>query len=174
MLENLFVVIIVSFIVGVLTKYVDMIYDNKIPHIKHIEKMLGIVYGILIGVVGTIAIETLPLIFATLIGLTAALKINRIGHILGVLSALFVVIFFGFEQFSIALLVVFIAVNIIDEISNNMADKRKNTKLSAFFVARPFLEIASFSASYVTGQWVIWFVILSYDIGYNLTIRLFK
>jgi len=164
---------IIAFLVGVLTRYVDLIEDHKAKSFRYANIIFGCVYGLLIifAVVNFTAIA--PLVIGTIIGLFIANKIDRIGHVAGVSIFIILLLFFYFnfevDIIFVYLVIIFAVVNFIEEKLNNMFDKIKTKKLFGKILNyRPLLEVATFIISAYTGLWILWFTLFSYDIGYNL------
>jgi len=163
---------IIAFLVGVLTRYVDLIEDHKAKSFRYANIILGFVYGLFILFVVVNFKVVAPLVIGTIIGLFIANKIDRVGHLAGV--SVFIILLFFCSNFEIDslfiyLVIIFAVVNFIEEKLNNMFDKIKTKKLFGKILNyRPLLEVATFIISAYTGLWILWFTLLSYDIGYIL------
>ena len=110
---------------------------------------------------------------AVAIAVTLTKKLDELTHAIGIGSLLLFISVFGFPAVDVTLLAVLLLAGIIDEVGNDITD-RKNARraFKMFFENRLSLEVAAFLVSAVTGEWIIWISMASFDIGYNATSRL--
>lgn len=164
-------ILIAAFATGILSKFVDMVEEHnlKLPVIS--SRISGIIYGSLIAYVISVSPELSGLWIATVIAVLVTGKIDTEGHYLGLGSMLFFAAILGIAQINVFNLVLFSFIAITDELVNDrITDKGKisNKSLSSFIGLRPLLEIAAFVIALVSGQWIIWLGLFSYDAGYAL------
>jgi arginase family enzyme len=179
MFEQLIIVSVLWFLIGITTKLTDIISDNSTKIINKFRKysfFLGIIYGLLISIAILLFPEIIPFALGVIIALILTKKIDSKGHIIGVLIFLVFISFyyflFGGELINlISLIILFFLGSIIDEVSSDLVDKKRinNKLLSKIILLRPFLEIITFSYSFLIGQWIFFITIFSYDIAYNIT-----
>lgn len=163
--------IIVAIVTGVLTKLVDLVEEHNLNLSKNISLISGVIYGILIGYVISFSPELSGLWIAIVLSVLITGKITSRGHYLGIISMIIFVLVFGWMGTNILHIIIFTPIGVLEELVNDRfvdKGKIKNKRLSSFFAWRPLIEISAFIVSALTGQWIVWFGILSYDIGYIL------
>jgi len=168
--------LIIALLIGFLTKFADMEQGKKITKKSLTKIVAGIIYGYMIAFVVKNEPIVAPLFIATVIGVTISGKIDAIGHFFGISSFVFFMALYGMEKINMALLLLFLAVAFFDEMFNTYVVDRhkiKNKLLSNIMKKRPFLEIAAFAFSAVTGAWLVWSSLLIYDCAYNATTSAF-
>jgi hypothetical protein len=172
---ELYILLIGSLITGFLTKFTDMITDDGLKTIKHLELLTGLSYGVLIAWLTTNFPVIAPVVFATLIAIIFTKKVDSLSHCLGLGSMFFLFALWGIPKINFIYLIVFLIAAISDEILSNFSDSKKFKKpFKKIFELRPTLEIVTFVFSLLTNQWSIWLTILLFDIGYVLTNNLFE
>ena len=163
--------LVISFIIGLFSKFVDLVEEHGLKAPKFSSTLAGMLYGALIGYVVSTSYELSSIAIAVFIGVLLTGKIDTKGQYLGLASMIIFLLIFGISGFNLYYLIIFVFFGMFDEVFNNrVVDKRKikNKIVSDFFEFRPFLEVAVFFISFVTGIWIIWLGMISYDIGYNL------
>lgn len=163
--------IIVAVVTGVLTKLVDIVEEHNPNLSENISLISGVIYGILIGYVISFSPELSGLWIAIVLSVLITRKIDSRGHYLGIISMIIFVLVFGWMGTNILYIIIFTPIGVLEELINDKfvdKGKIKNKRISTFFTWRPLIEISVFIVSVMTGQWIIWLGILSYDIGYIL------
>jgi hypothetical protein len=167
-----FIILIPVFVTGVLTKLADLIADDNLEIRKAFSYLIGIVYGVAIAYI----ISTHPLLAP--IGLAAVLavlltkKIDRKPHNIGIASMFLFLGIWGFPKIDIVMISIFLASGLIDEIGNDRVDEGRMRGIPRrIFEYRLVFEITAFLVSLLTGEWVIFLGMLSFDAGYLLTKR---
>jgi hypothetical protein len=160
-------------IIGILTKFADLMADENL----RVNKFWGYVFGLAYGILIAFVVITSPILatigFAVVIATIVTKKIDHPFHYTGIATLLFLLSAFGFPKVDFILLILFLLAGMVDEIGNNLADKGKfKGFLSFFFKQHLTLEVVVFGVSAYTGFWILFFGILSFDIGYNLTEKL--
>ena len=182
MAVELFVLGIVSFIVGFLVKFVDFIEDDiksKKNPLRKFTPFFGIIYGLLIGVVLFFWQGLVPLAVGVVLGELAARKIDAPGHLIAIFAFLILLVLliaFGFFSgifvyYFAALVVIFFLASLADEFADKYAQTLKNKFVKLFFSFRPVLEIAAFVVSLITNQWFIWITIFAFDLAYVIAAK---
>jgi len=172
--------LIIAFIIGFLTKYVDLIEDEKLKSFRLANVILGFMYGTLL----TFVVINWPiissLVIGTVLGLVIAKKIDAPGHFVGIgVFAILLILFYSIQGFAfnslfVYLLVLFTIVNVVEELLNDVVDKNlfEVMWLKRFLKLRPILEIMTFIISFILNMWLLWLTILFYDLAYNITNKL--
>lgn len=163
-------IFIFVFFIGILTKLADLIADDGIEMRRIFSYSIGIIYGILIAYVLVTHPLLAPMALAAVLAVLMTKKIDRKPHNLGIASMFLFLGIWGLPKIDIFLAAVFLAAGIIDEIGNDMYDRGKiKGALRKIFEYRLVFELAAFSVSFATGEWMMFFGMLSFDIGYLLT-----
>ena len=165
----------IVFLTGILTKLVDLIEDDGYKLFKFANIILGFIYGLLIGFTIIYFEFIAALWIAVVLSVILSIKIDKPGHVFGIIGILIILFIYGFPEFSYILFAIFLIASIFEEIFNSLiVDKGiiKNKILFEFFRLRPILEIVVFVVSLTIGNIFIWLGLLFFDIGYNLTARL--
>jgi len=165
------ILILLAFLTGVVVKYVDNIEDLKKKKPRWLKISLGALYGVLLFLVVYFYPFMAPLWVGTVLGMLIYGRIDALSHYIGIAVFLFLfLIFIGFQLNNLYLLGFFALVNMAEEYVNDLLDKGriKNKKLAKIISLRPLLEITIFIIAAVTGIWMMWFALLSFDIGYIL------
>ncbi|MBN1156450.1 hypothetical protein JXA85_02455 [Candidatus Woesearchaeota archaeon] len=168
--------LIIALFIGFLTKFADSEHGKKITKKSLTKIVAGILYGFMMAFVVKTEPLVAPLFIATVIGVTISGKIDAIGHFFGISSFVFFLATYGLEKINLLLLLLFLLVATVDELVNTYIVDRKRIKnrlLSNVLAKRPFLEIAAFAFSAVTGAWIVWFSLLFFDVAYNATTSVF-
>lgn len=175
MIMEFYILLIGSFITGFLTKFTDMITDDGLKTVKHLELLTGLSYGILIAWLTINFPVIAPLVFATVIATIFTKKVDSLSHYLGLGSMFFLLVLLGIPKVNSIYLIMFLIAAILDEVLSNFSDSKKFKKqLKKIFEIRPVLEIVTFVFSLLTNQWTIWLTILFFDMGYILTNNILK
>jgi len=168
---------LIACLTGILVKTVDTIEDEKIKVFKGIKYFFSINYGLLIGFVIANYPYIAPLWIGAILGVAITGKVDVSSHKLGVIIALITTIFLTskdfnnfLNNFNILLLMLFSIASFTDEKIDMILHKIKNKNLiQKMFESRLTLEITALIVSLTTKNWEIFFAILSFDIGYQLT-----
>jgi hypothetical protein len=154
-----------SFLSGLLVKLSDSIADGEVDVGKRYAWLFGVLYAVPI----TALLFFYPALVSLFAGVMAAValsgKIDAKPHLLAliVFAAFFAVA--GTFNPELLLFAVFFTAAISDEIADAFHEK---TGRFAFFRYRPFLEAVSFAVSLLTGNFLYWFTVVSFDAGYLL------
>jgi len=171
-----------AFLIGLLVKAVDNIEDifrknNKKMFLIYFSALFGLIYGIGIAFFISFWPLTFTIAVGTLIGLIFSKKIDAKGHyfgflgfIVGVLVFVPIDYFYSIGVVEVILILIFVFANLLDEKSDALQSRWK----VSFFGLRPFLEIAALLVSIFSGKIIIWTTIFFFDLGYNITAKLFK
>jgi len=163
-------IFLAAFFTGFLTKFVDLKYDNKLKINEIFILIAGFVYGFLIAFAISESWIIAPLWLGIVLGLIFTKKIDVLGHYIGIGSMIIFLIIFGIPQINIFLLTLFTLLCVAEEIINDKIDKiKKKNLIFKILKYRPILEITALIVSIITGYWIIFFMLLSFDIAYILT-----
>ncbi|MEE9323396.1 MAG: hypothetical protein V3U72_02515 [Candidatus Aenigmarchaeota archaeon] len=164
-------VLLATFSIGVLTKFADLIVDEGLGK-KWMAYAGGIAYGVLIAYVIAGYPLLAPLGLAVILAVLLTKKIDSKPHVLGVASMVLFLAFWGLESLDVILLAVFLAAGVADEIVSDFADRGRVKGIPAKILEkRVVLDVTAFFVSFVTGYWIIFLGIFSFDIGYLLVRR---
>ena len=182
---ELILLLIISFLTGISTKLVDLIEDNDLKLFKFDKYLFAIAYGLLIGYIISNYNLIAPLWIGTIFALIVAKKIDTKAHVIGLLSALIFVVFFGLGKINILFLIIFLIAAFLDEILSDIAEGKPllknqflkfkikvNKNIKRTLEMRPLLEISALAVSFIIGDFSVFLAILLFDLGYNLTTRL--
>jgi len=160
-------IIILAFFTGLIVKTADYLEDTKKEKNKLILITIGIIYGLLIFLMAYYFPTIAPIWLGTVYGLILFGKIDKLAHRIATTITFVLMLLFFTEAISF-LLVLFIIINILEELMNDYFDKHKlkNKKLQNFAVSRPLLEISAFIISIILLQFEIFIAILFFDIAY--------
>ena len=173
---------------GVMVKLTDLLEDN----VKSMSKqhklfniisginatripfniILGILYGTLMFSICYLFPVFTVVVLATVIAMLLFGKIDAPGHYAGVGIFLILYVLIGLADVNYLYLIIFIAANFAEEyINNELVDKKrvKNKLVRRVLSVRPVLEITVFAVAFYSGLWQMFFGLLAFDIGYNLT-----
>ena len=173
---NWVVLILLSFLQGVIVKYVDQIEDLHLDKSKILRVVLGAFYGVIIFSVIYLFPFMAPLWLGTVLGLLLYGKIDALSHYVGVGVLFLLLIALGIPELSVILFILFTLVNFFEEFLNYILDsgKIKNKIVIKIVEVRPLLEITAFVVSLITGVWLIWIALLSFDVAYVLIGKVVK
>ncbi len=161
---------IAAFFTGFLTKLVDLKYDNKLKINEIFILVAGFVYGFLIAFVISKSWIIAPLWLGIVLGLIFTKKIDAFGHYIGIGSMILFLIILGIPQINIFLSIFFTLLCVAEEIINDKIDKiKKKNLILKVLKYRPILEITALIVSIITGYWIIFSMLLTYDVAYILT-----
>ena len=149
---------LMAFITGILVKVVDWIEDET-EHKSFLMYPLAIAYGVLIGYLISFAPFSM-LFLGALFAQALAGKVDSRSHVVGFITAMVSLLYFGFPEFDLLPFFVFLVFAFVDEFKFF----GKYLFLSDY---RPFLEIAAL-AFLPLGIWYYFLGIISFDIGYLL------
>lgn len=169
------ILFVVAFLTGFLTKFTDFIVDSKLKTIKYLEFFTGFIYGFLIAWVIVNYPVIAPLWFGTVLAMIFTKKIDCLAHYFGIGTMLLFLVVWGIPAVNTIYLLIFSIAALLDEIGNDLIYKRKvKGILKIFFDLRLTLELTTFIVSSITGLWILWLALLSFDLGYILTNKIFK
>ena len=182
---ELIILLIISFLTGISTKLVDLIEDNGLKLFKFDKYVFAVAYGLLIGYIISNYSLVAPLWIGAILALILAKKIDTKAHIIGVISTLIFVVFYGFEKINILFLVIFLIAAFLDELLSDFADNKPllknqflkfkikvNKNIKRTLEMRPLLEISALIVSFIIKDFSVFLAILLFDLGYILTTRL--
>ncbi len=165
----LYLILLSIFIAGLLTKLADMIADDGLKVRALFAYIIGLSYGALGAFIIVSDVYLAPVVIAGIAAVIVTNKIDRKPHNLAIASMFLFLAVWGFPSVNLILLVVFLAAGIVDEIGNDMADrKRINGRLKRIFDYRLISDISAFFASLITGQWIIFLGMAAFTVGYAL------
>ena len=159
-----YIVLLVIFLAGILTKAVDVIVDDNKGN-KRIGYLLGIIYGILIGYILTTDVYLASLGIAVVISVILTSKIDHVQHALGIAAMLIVIAVIGMPQVHVVMLIIFLAGGISDEVLSDYSDRKKKYGI---FRYRVILKIVTLIVSMSTGNWILFIGMILYDLGYTI------
>lgn len=158
------------FATGFLTKFVDAIVDDGLKVRKAFAYAAGIIYGVLIAYMITAYPLVAPLCIAIVLAVLITKKIDRRPHNIGIAVMFLSLALLGFPKVDPLLLAIFLISGALDEIGNDLPDKgRFKGTPRRILRFRIITEMAALLVSLVTGYWIIFLAILSFDIGYLIT-----
>jgi S-adenosylmethionine decarboxylase len=159
---------------GALTKFTDNLIDEpfktKWPLLQFLT---GLLYGLLAGFLATTSTEFATLIIGIAIGVLLAGKIDARAHQLAIAAIFAVIAFKGLPTINLALLALFIGLGFLDEALNHLMDKAKekgiqlNKAVKHAVSSRLSLEIGTIAFGLVTGNFVYFLALISFDLAYN-------
>lgn len=170
-----FIILGAALLTGFLTKLTDLIEDDGLKLFRFDNLVLGALYGLLIAFVIIKSEVVAPLWLGVVIGLCITRKIDAPSHLLGVI-VIFASLMMLWNFQTTPLLALFVLACVADEWLSDLADRKKIKikLLKKFLLLRPIVEITAFVVSLITMQWLLWFAILCFDIGYILTNKFIK
>jgi len=183
---ELIILLAISFFTGISTKIVDLIEDDGLKLFKFDKFVFAVIYGLLIGYVISNYNVVAPLWMGAVFALIIARKIDTKAHVVGLISALMFVGFFGFGKINILFLIIFLIAGFLDEILSDFAEGspllknpllkkpnkiKINKNIKKILEMRPLLEISALVVSFVILDFSLFGAILFFDVGYNLTAR---
>jgi hypothetical protein len=161
------------FLTGVLTKLADLIADDGIEMRRIFSYSIGVIYGVLIAYILVVHPLLAPMALAAVLAVLMTKKIDQKPHNIGIAALFLFLGIWGLPKIDISLIAVFLTAGLIDEIGNDMADGGKIKGLvKKIFDYRLVFEMVAFAVSFLTGEWIIFFSMLSFDVGYLLTKRI--
>ncbi|NOX72030.1 MAG: hypothetical protein GXO64_05055 [Candidatus Micrarchaeota archaeon] len=164
--------IAMSFVVGILSKFSDLIVDDGLKVHRYAGYGASAAYGFLLALLIHAYPVLSPLVMAVAIAVTITKKLDDLTHAIGIGSFLLFISAFGFPAVDMPFLVIFLLGGLADEIGNDFTDRRKtHGAIKTFFENRLSLEVFAFIVSLATGNWIIWLSLASFDIGYNTMTR---
>lgn len=170
-----FLILLPVFLTGVLTKFADLIADDGLEIRRVFSYSIGVVYGVLIAYILATHPLLAPMGLAAVLAVLLTKKIDQRPHNIGIASMFLFMGIWGFPKIDIVMISVFLASGLIDEVGNDKADEGKmRGVLRKVFEYRLVFEITAFLVSLFTGEWIIFFGMLSFDAGYLITKRLGK
>lgn len=167
---NIVIFLILAFFTGLFTKFVDLKYDNNIKVPEYFVLIIGAVYGFLIAFVISNSWVMAPLWLGIVIGLFLTNKIDAPGHYVGMGSMVLFLAIFGIPHFSVYLLFLFTFVCVAEELLNDYFNRLKKKNIFIKILSyRLLLEVVTFIVALITGFWIMFFMLLSYDVAYHFT-----
>lgn len=163
------------FICGAFTKLTDNFVDEpfKARHTL-LPYATGLAYGLLAGFLVASSAEFATLIIAITLGVLVAGKIDSKEHQIGIAGLFLLVAWIGLPEISFALVVAFTLLGFFDEFLNDLMDRLKEKKVNVnkwvqkFVSARISLELGTLAVGLLTGNYIYFIAIFSFDIAYNL------
>jgi len=160
--------VLLVFSAGVLTRIADMAADDGLKLSRYTGYATGALYGFLIAY----AITHYPLLAELGIAVIAAVlitsKIDHPVHAAGLATAIIFFTVYGIGPLSVPLLAFFMISGALDELGNNLSDSgRIHGLISRFFKYRLTMELAAFTVSCMTGNWMVFLAMVSYDAGFT-------
>lgn len=163
---------IIQFLIGIFSKLTDAVVDDRLKIIKNIEYLFGAIYGLLIAYMFVAFPVSRPLL-GVIIGVILTQKIDHKSHMLAIGIVIVSLLFIDWLKVNYVLLILFLIASVSDEVLNDYFDRKKNKNIIAkVFSHRILLEVTAFLVSLISKQWVYFFAILSFDVGYVLTTKL--
>ncbi len=162
------------FFCGLFTKFTDYLVDKPFGKKRGgLQHATGLLYGLLAGYLATSSQEFATLILGIVIAVLLAGKIDSRAHQLAIAAILGVVAFRGLPLVHFPLLALFAGLGFFDERLNDFMDKAKgkiriNKNVQHLVSARLSLEAGTLATGLATGNFVYFFGLLSFDLGYNL------
>jgi len=164
----------VAFLVGLLTRIVDLKEDEGLRLSGSASIALGAAYGFLVGFVFNAWPQTAPLL-GVFIGLIIAKKIDAPGHWASLPGLAAAFLFIGVPSFRPLPVALFMAACLADEAGDWLQEKRRMPKpLARLLYLRPFVEVSAFAYSWLTGAWELWATILTFDMAFVLFHQVWK
>ena len=187
-MNEIIILILVSFFTGISVKIVDLIEDEGLRLFKFDKYLFAIVYGILIGFVISNYDLVASLWIGTIFAMILAKKIDSKTHIIGLIFVVVYLFFFSIGNINLILLIIFLIIAFIDEIINDLVDNKPilknpflqfkkikmNEKLKKVLSLRPLLEISALIVSIIINNYSLFYAILFFDMGYQLSNVLLK
>ena len=163
-------------IVGVLVKTADQFSDTW-KNENYIGVIFGVIYGLLLGYLMATSEVMATIWVGILLALILKGKFNSISHLLGIGIIIMTIIFMNDFSINFLLMLVYFIGSWLDESLNDLFDfkKMKNGigKVIGFIAEyRLVTEIIAVSVALVLGQPAYWFGLLSFDIGYQATTKI--
>ncbi|MFH1780122.1 MAG: S-adenosylmethionine decarboxylase [Candidatus Micrarchaeota archaeon] len=164
-------VLFAVFLVGFFSIVTDRIVDDKLFLFKNAQYVTGLVYGVLLGWLLNASVEVATVLLAVSAGVFLAGKMDKHAHQAAAGAALLVLGLNGFAGANAVLLCVFVLFGLFDEYVNDFVDEAKRLKKKINAIVnligehRLLLEACCFAVSAVTGEWLYFLVLLSYDVG---------
>jgi hypothetical protein len=167
------IIIFYIFLIGVLTKFADLIADDGLQIMWAFSYATGIAYGILIAYIISTHPLLAPMAMAAVLAVLLTNKIDRSPHNIGIASMFLFLAVWGFPSIEIWMMAAFLVAGVIDEVGNDRADQGKFKGLTKkIFEHRLIFDITAFIVSYVTGEWIIVISSLGFEAGYLMTDKL--
>ena len=167
-----------AFVTGFITKLTDNLVDEPFVWHGFAKNLLGITYGFLAGFLVAQSTEFATLVLAITISVLIAGKIDDRAHQLAVAALIATTLAFGLPQVSIPFMALFVLLGFADEKLNDWADKRSEKGIETGKVfglavkSRLILEAGALAIGVITSNWVYFFALLLFDLGYNFADRL--
>jgi len=164
--------ILIVFLTGFIIKFADMIADDGLKAGNALTYFFGSFYGFLLAFIISANPMWAELGIAVILGVLLTGKIDHPVHYSGLGSFMFFTAVFGLNPVNLIVLLVFIGGASVDEIGNNLVDrKRIKGILGKFFECRLTMDVVAFAVSLLTGYWAIFFGMLAFDAGYTYVYR---
>lgn len=149
---------------GFLAKSTDELVDTL--NAKRLAILPAIAYGVLGAWAVTQAPVLAPLAIGIIAGVAITKKLNAYPHVIGAL-AFTAVLVNSLPPINKTLTIVFALAAIIDEIGNELAEKKKfKSPMNQFFHYRLFVETIALAVSLATSRWEFITAIVAFDTGY--------
>ncbi len=164
---------LISFFSGFAAKFTDDLIDKKLRFNKKIKYFSGIAYGLLAGYLISSSAEFATLFLAVIAAVLIAGKIDDAAHFLAIAAIAAMIALLGLPAIIPAFFVFFLAFAFLDEVMPDISakklgrGKKKSIFGQKFLGSRFWLDIACFALSLALNNWVYFFAIVAFDIGYN-------
>lgn len=159
-------------VVGFLSKLTDVQVDEKKFFARNLKFATGFAYGVLYALLLSLGVEFATLFLGIAVAVLLAGKIDSKPHQFAIAGFLLALVYFGFPNVNVLLLVLFVAFGLLDEFLNDYFDANPSKSLVEKIAKyRLSLEAFAFALSVYTGSWVYFAGVLAYDAGYWMAVR---
>ena len=163
---------ILMFLSGIFCKITDDIIDKKL-RLKNWVYLFGALYGGLIFVLLINYTILSSLLLGTVIGTVVSKKIDHKAHFFAIVIIFISLFFIDLLKINYVLLVVFSLASLLDEVVSRFYRKKKNI-IFKILEYRILLEIIALVVSISVNNYIFFFAILSFDVGYLLIYKVIK
>ncbi|MCJ7816542.1 MAG: hypothetical protein MUP55_01670, partial [Candidatus Aenigmarchaeota archaeon] len=119
----MYIILIVVFLVGVLTKFADLAGDDGLKTRKLFSYPAGAIYGFLAAWILVSEYYLAPIVVGSVIAVLVTKKIDYRPHNIGIASMVLFLGFWGFPAVDMLLLAIFAILGIGDEIGSDMVER---------------------------------------------------
>jgi len=164
---------LISFFAGLAAKLTDDLIDKKPRFSRKIKYFTAVAYGLLAGYLISASAEFATLFLAVIAAVLLAGKIDDAAHFLAIAAIAAMIALLGLPAIIPAFFVFFLVFAFLDEAMPEISAKKlgKGKKKQAFWQkilgTRFWLDITCLALSLALNNWVYFFAIASFDIGYN-------
>lgn len=162
---------LLMFACGAFTKLTDNLIDEPFkPKKPGLKLATGIAYGALAGYLATTTTEFATLIIAITIGVLLAGKIDAKAHQAAIATLIALTAILGMPQINTTAMTAFTGLVYLDEKTADYSKKEKKRGLVQKAAgARLSLETGTLALGILTGNFVYFTAILTFDLGYKIT-----